>query len=343
LRNVWGFASLVDEMSAPQTRPVVVTGCSGFVGANLVQGIVARGGRVVGVESPSGIDWRTRSLPGAEVVRLDLCREADVQAFVREVQPLAIYNCAAYGAYSIQADPRRIYDVNILAVRHLLEAARNVRDFRAFVQAGSSSEYGFNCAGPSETEPTEPDSDYAVSKVAATALVRLYAQKYRVPGFVLRLYSLYGPYEDFSRLIPTLLGTAREGRFPPLVNPSISRDFVYVADAVQAFEAVLSRAPELRPGEVFNVGTGVKTTLADLTALVRDLFQVEAEPEWGTMPERSWDHPAWYADPSKAAADLDWRAVTSLRDGLAATARWFEQNPALVAEGRQKTVLELRR
>jgi nucleoside-diphosphate-sugar epimerase len=164
-----------------------------------------------------------------------------------------------------------------------------------------------------------------------------------VPGFVLRLYSLYGPYEDFSRLIPTLLGAAREGRFPPLVNPDISRDFVYVVDAVQAFEAILARAPELSPGAVFNVGTGVRTTLADLTALVRDLFQVTVEPKWGSMPERSWDHPAWYADPKKAAADLGWRAATPLRDGLAATARWFEENPALVAEGRQKTVLELRR
>jgi len=330
-------------MSALQTRPVVVTGCSGFVGANLVAGVSARGGRVIGVESPSGIDWRTRSLPGVEFVRLDLCREAEVRAFVRDVQPLAVYNCAAYGAYSVQADAQRIYDVNLLAVRHLLEAVRGIPGFRAFVQAGSSSEYGFNCAAPSEAAAVEPDSDYAVSKVAATALVGMYAHKYAVPGFVLRLYSLYGPYEDFSRLVPNLLSAAREGRFPPLVNPNISRDFVYVADAVQAFEAILNRAPELRPGEVFNVGTGVRTTLADLAMLVRELFQVQAEPQWGTMPERSWDHPAWYANPEKAAADLGWRAVTPLRDGLTATARWLEQNPALVAEGRQKTVLELKR
>jgi len=225
----------------------------------------------------------------------------------------------------------------------MLEAVRSVPGFQAFVQAGSSSEYGFNCSAPREDGATEPDSDYAVSKVAASQLVRMYAQKHGVPGFVLRLYSVYGPYEDFSRLIPTLLGHAREGRFPPLVNPNISRDFVYVADAVRAFEAVLARASELKPGEVFNIGSGVRTTLGELVQLVRELFGIHAEPSWGSMPDRSWDHPAWFADPAKAAQALGWRSTFSLRDGLAASARWIEDNPALVAEGRAKTVLEIKR
>jgi len=330
-------------MSLLHTRPVVITGCFGFVGANLAIAVAARGGRVIGVESPSGIDWRLRSMQGVEVERLDLCRKADVLAFIERVQPLAIYNCAAYGAYSVQADPQRIFDVNLLAVRHMLEAVRGVAGFQAFVQAGSSSEYGFNCSGPREDAATEPDSDYAVSKVAATQLVRMYAQKYGVPGFVLRLYSLYGPYEDFSRLIPNLLGHGREGRFPPLVNPNISRDFVYVADAVRAFEAALSHAPQLTPGEVFNVGSGVRTTLGDLVQLVREQFGIHAEPAWGSMPDRSWDHPAWFADPAKAMTTLGWRSSTSLRAGLAASARWMEDNPSLVAEGRAKTVLEVKR
>ncbi|HET6281915.1 MAG TPA: NAD-dependent epimerase/dehydratase family protein [Polyangia bacterium] len=330
-------------MSEAQSRPTVITGCSGFVGANLAAGLLTRGARVIGVEGPSGVDWRTRSIPGLEVIKLDLCGEDDVRAFVRDVQPAAIFNCAAYGAYSIQNEARRIYDVNVLGVRNLLDAVREVPGFRAFIQAGSSSEYGFNCAAPDEDAVTLPDSDYAVSKIAATALVRLYAQKHGVPAWALRLYSLYGPYEDFSRLIPALLLQAREGRYPPLVNPQISRDFVFVDDVTRAFEAILERAPQLRPGDVFNIGTGTRTTLADLTSAVRELFHLEVEPVWGTMPNRSWDHSAWYADPRKAAAQLGWQATTSVRDGLAATMRWIEQNPALVAEGREKTVLAVRR
>lgn len=330
-------------MAEGLSRPIVVTGCSGFVGANLAVGLSARGARVVGVESPSGIDWRTRSLKGLEVVRIDLCREPDVQAFIREVQPVAIFNCAAYGAYSIQTVANRIYDVNLHAVRHMLEAVRGVPGFRAFVQAGSSSEYGYNCSAPDEDAPTLPDSDYAVSKIGATALVRLYAQKHGVPAWVLRLYSVYGPFEDFSRLIPRLLLLARQGRLPPLVNPQISRDFVYVDDVVRAFQAIVDRAPSLRPGEIFNIGTGQRTTLGDLTALARELFAVEVEPQWASMPDRGWDHTAWYADPRKAAAQLGWRAQVSLRDGLLATTHWIEQNPVLIDEGEKQTVVAVPR
>src|SRR5258708_31618681 len=126
-------------MSENPARPTIITGCSGFVGANLAASLLADGGSVVGMESPSGIDWRTRSLPGLKILRLDLCQEKEVAAVVQDLQPEAIFNCAAHGAYSVQNDVNRIYNVNLLAVRHLLEAVRQVRGFRAFLQAGSAS------------------------------------------------------------------------------------------------------------------------------------------------------------------------------------------------------------
>ena len=164
-----------------------------------------------------------------------------------------------------------------------------------------------------------------------------------MPAWVLRLYSVYGPYEDLSRLVPKLLLEARRGRLPPLVNPLISRDFVYVDDVTRAFKAIVDRAPQLRPGDVFNIGTGQRTTLADLTALSRELFNVAAEPQWASMPDRGWDHSDWYADPRKAEAELGWSATTPLREGLRATMRWLDEHPALVAEGEKLTVVAVPR
>ena len=256
---------------------MVITGCSGFVGANLAIAVAARGGRVIGVESSSGIDWRTRELPGLELVRLDLCQKTEVPAFIEQVQPLAIYNCAAYGAYSVQADPQRIFDVNLLAVRHLLEAVRGVPGFQAFVQAGSSSEYGFNCSAPREDARNRTRQRLRGVQSSGHPAGPHVRQKHGVPGFVLRLYSVYGPYEDFSRLIPSLLGHAREGRFPPLVNPrSLVTSCTWRTPCARS--RPFAARPRLRPGEVFNVGSGVRTTLGELVQLVRGCSQSTPSP-----------------------------------------------------------------
>jgi len=236
-------------LASDTQRPIVVTGASGFVGANLLRHFAAQGRAVIGLEGPVGADWRTRGL-NVEVIRLDLTQQAEVQHFIRQTRPLALLNCAAYGAYPSQTDSSRIYHVNFDAVRIMLEAVRDCAGFRAFVHAGSSSEYGSNCAGPSELAATAPDSDYAVSKVAASTLLQFYASKHGVPCWILRLYSVYGPFEDQSRLIPRLLREAQSKRLPALVNPAVSRDFVHVNDVARAFDGVVERAAELKSGQI---------------------------------------------------------------------------------------------
>jgi dolichol-phosphate mannosyltransferase len=320
------------------SQPIVVTGCSGFVGANLLRHFAALGDRVIGVERPNGIEWRTRGVTNVEFAKVDLGNEADVKSFIRDAKPRAILNCAAYGAYSNQRESNRIYRVNLDGVRFMLEALRECSGFRAFVQAGTSSEYGLDCAGPTEDALTTPDSDYAVSKLAATALVRCYALKYGVPGWILRLYSVYGPYEDSSRLIPQLLLKAQQKDLPPLVNPRISRDFVYVDDVSRAFETVVTRADRLRPGQIYNIGAGTRVTLADLVEVARSTFDIVKSPAWGSMPDRHWDHPDWFSNPRKAEIELEWKASTSLVEGLRRTMRWMESHPDQVREGQKSSV-----
>jgi dolichol-phosphate mannosyltransferase len=321
-------------------RPLVITGASGFVGARLCQHFAAQGRRVIAVEGTSRRKWRLADARAQdfETRAVDLADQARVQEFIREAQPEVWINCAAYGAYSVQSDAARIYRVNFEAVRWMLDALGQVNGFRAFIQAGSSSEYGLNCSGPSEDAPTRPDSDYAVSKVAATALTQYYGLKKGVPAWVFRLYSVYGPYEDTSRLIPKLVLAAHEGRLPPLANPEISRDFVYVDDVCRAFDALIARADATPRGEVFNIGSGRKTTLRDLVEVARDTLGIDAQPDWGSMADRKWDHADWFANPAKAAQVLGWQATTGLADGLRLTSEWMKKNPELVKEAIQNDV-----
>ncbi|MDB5213310.1 MAG: UDP-glucose 4-epimerase [Myxococcaceae bacterium] len=322
------------------TPTILVTGASGFVGACLCRHFARDARRVVAVHGPSRRRWRlTDGAPaGIEDVEVDLGSADAVRALVREVRPSVVLSCAAYGAYPHQNEPARVYRVNFDGVRHLLDACSELEGFGAFVQAGSSSEYGSNCTAPREDSAPVPDSDYAVSKVAASAFVQYAGKKRGLPAWVLRLSSVYGPYEDASRLVPRLLASARRGTYPPLVNPKVSRDFVFIDDVCKVFERVVERASSIAPGEIFNVGTGVCTTLEDIVGRVRALFRLTAAPAWGSMADRHWDHRDWYSNPKKAEEVLGWRATTTLDEGLAATARWMDENPAALSAAEANVV-----
>jgi nucleoside-diphosphate-sugar epimerase len=198
------------------------------------------------------------------------------------------------------------------------------------VNAGSSSEYGRKDHAPSETEPVEPNSLYAVTKVAATHLCRLAGATYGQSTITLRLYSVYGPWEEPGRLMPTLVERALAGCLPPLVDPNVARDFVWVQDACDAFIAAAS-ADLPDGGSILNLASGTQTSLRSLVELVRRLFTVEVEPAWGSMERRSWDTTVWVGQPDAAADTLGWRARTPLDRGLPQLAEWLQERPDLAA------------
>ena len=194
------------------------------------------------------------------------------------------------------------------------------------MHAGSSSEYGDNAAGPTERDPLAPNSDYAVSKAAAANLIYFYGKRKKLPCANLRLYSVYGPLEDSSRLIPNVIRHGLDGTYPEFVNPAVSRDFVYVDDVTEAFvDTALNLAPA-DYGESINIGSGRKTTIAEVAATCRDLFGITAQPSF-TMPDRHWDVQDWYANIGKARERIGWTPRASFCDGLNRTADWYRGLP----------------
>jgi nucleoside-diphosphate-sugar epimerase len=324
---------------------ILITGASGFVGANLCNYFVARGYKVVALTGTSSQSWRLdKSIYSSETKpfdfhQVDLTDSKNVHEFIKYLQPQIIFNCAAYGAYSSQTDSDRIYKVNFDGVRFLLESVRKLNKFTAFIQAGTSSEYGQNCSGPKEEEPTIPDSDYAVSKVAASQLIKFYGMKYKLPAWIFRLYSIYGPFEEVSRLIPNLLLHIKDGKLPSLVDKRISRDFIYIDDVCEAFEKILDFSKVLTPGETYNIGSGRCVTLEELLNTAKSLFNINSTPEWGSFPNRHWDHANWFANPKKAAQHFKWEAKADLIYGLKSTMKWLEENPNLVIKAKETSIL----
>jgi dolichol-phosphate mannosyltransferase len=302
----------------------LVTGAAGFVGANLVRRLVADGHQVTAVVRPESDLWRLADVRDAfEELFVNLEDAAAVEEAVIAQQPEVIFHLAAHGAYSWQQDLDRMLAVNMRAAQALLNAA--VRLDARVVNAGSSSEYGDKDHPPTEDEAPEPNSLYAVTKLGATHLCQLAAERHGARVTTLRLYSVYGPWEEPGRLMPTLVKAASAGGWPPLVGPDTARDFVWIDDACEAFLAATSDRTE--PGAVFNIASGRQTTLAELVNTAAEIYGVTLAPEWGTMSQRAWDTSVWVGDPGRARQKLGWAARTSLSEGLAAFGDWLGENP----------------
>ena len=297
----------------------MVLGASGFIGANLLRMLIQYRSDVYGTSSDAAA-WRLQGVPAEHVVPGDLLIEQSIATLLDFARPRTVFNCIAYGAYSFQTDVSLIYRTNVDLTARLIEELQK-RGVHRYVHAGSSSEYGDNASGPTENVPLFPNSHYSVSKGAAAGLIHYTGKKQGFPGVNLRLYSVYGPFEDSSRLVPTVVMNALKGEPSQFVDPAISRDFLYVDDACEAFIDAALNLSEEQYGDSFNIGSGTHTTIGEFARLCSEAFALPGEPQF-TMPKRQWDVSHWYANPAKARDGLGWAARTPLREGLELMASW---------------------
>jgi nucleoside-diphosphate-sugar epimerase/glycosyltransferase involved in cell wall biosynthesis len=304
--------------------PILVLGASGFIGANLLRRLMEDREDVYGTATRLPA-WRLEGLPREHVLVTDLLIDSNLDAMLEAVKPRTIFDCIAYGAYSFETDRELIYRTNFNLISRLL-CRLDPRNLSCYVHAGSSSEYGDNASGPPEDEVPAPNSHYSVSKVAAASLINYLGKKKGLPCANLRLYSAYGPLEDSSRLIPNIVHFGSAGRYPELVDPRVSRDFIYVDDVVHAFVDVGLKLSEADYGESFNIGTGRKTTIGDIVSVSQKLFDIRQDPVF-KMPNREWDLTDWFSDISKVQQRIGWAPRIPLEEGLKRTAEWYRSLP----------------
>ena len=175
-----------------------------------------------------------------------------------------------------------------------------------------------------EDDELAPETLYGVSKVAQSLLCQRWARLKGRPVTVLRLFSVYGPLEEPTRLVPRLLTSMLDAQPIAMASPVTSRDFIHVDDVVAAMLKVDGLAA--LSGTVLNLGTGIQTTLAEMVGTLESLAGRPLLAEWNTMPARPWDTETWVADISRLRQALGWTPALSVRDGLAQSIEWFRAN-----------------
>jgi UDP-glucose 4-epimerase len=221
-------------------------------------------------------------------------------------------------------EPRRIAEVNLIGTLNVLEAARDSGNVRV-IQTSTSEVYGTPATVPiTEDHPLCGQSPYAASKIAADQLCQAYARSFGVDVLTLRPFNTYGPRQSARAVLPTILEqllsgstTVRLGSLTP------RRDLTFVSDTVDGF--IRLAASDLEPGSVVQLGTGESVSIGELFNLCCEVTGVDAEvitDEERIRPAAS-EVQVLLSDPSRAKDKLGWQASWTLKEGLAATARWL--------------------
>ncbi len=300
-------------------RRVLITGGSGFIGANLARAEIAAGHEVHLLLRDEARLWRLAGLEGQYVRQGgDLCDADAVRQAVRSARPEVIYHLATHGAYPSQKDRGSILTTNLGGTANLLDALAG-HDYQTLVHAGSSSEYGHKDAPMREDDLLQPRSDYGVSKAAAALLCLAEAYK-GAPVCVVRVFSAYGPWEEPGRLVPYVLEACLRNQTARVTAGAQPRDFVYVDDVVE----LLRRAAD-RPachGRVLHAGTGVQSTVRQMIECIHAVCGGPA-PQFGAEPVRPDEPRHWVASIDATTRVTGWTPRHDVRSGLVRMKQWW--------------------
>ena len=303
---------------------VLVTGGAGFIGSHLVESLVRTGRRVRVLDDLStGQPGNLAHLAGVELVRGDVANPAAVRDAVEGAD--LVFHLAALASVqkSVEA-PAESHAVCATGTLHVLDAARRA-GVRRVVYAASASAYGIP-DGPVQTEetPIRPLSPYAAAKLSGEMYCQAFSATYGLETVRLRFFNIFGPRQradsPYSGVIAIFVAALGEGRAPTVFGDGgQTRDFTFVTDVVQAL-TLASEKPGVS-GEVFNIGTGVGTTLLELIAALNRQLGTAITPKHADV--RAGDIRHSKADIGKAVKMLGYRPGVAFEDGLRETLAWY--------------------
>ena len=293
----------------------IVTGGAGFIGSNLVDALLERGDEVHVLDDLSS--GKRENVDERATLHVGDIR-ADADPALDAARPEIVFHLAAQADVRVSvARPDFDADVNVLGTIRVLEAARRHGAKVVFSSTGGAI-YG-ECDGPApEDRPLEPLAPYGTSKLAGEEYLSTWNRLYGTSHVALRFANVYGPRQQphlEAGVVAIFMGLLRGGGQPQIFGDGMqTRDYVYVGDVVRACLASLDA-----DGSVFNVGTGVETSVNDLYARIRDVTGSETEAVYADA--RLGELQRVVVDPARAERDLGWAAEVSLVDGLGLTWR----------------------
>ena len=313
----------------------LVTGGAGFIGSNLVEGLLERGEKVRVLDDFStgrreNLKPMVHGVAGADRFEVIEGSIADFEMCQRAVQDVdyVLHQAATPSVPKSLQFPRETNAVNVGGTLNMLVAARDA-NVKRFVFAASSSAYGNAEALPKvESMPAVPLSPYAIQKLAGEQYCRVFYEQYGLETVALRYFNVFGPRQDpnsmYSAVIPKFVTACLKNEAPTIFGDGeTSRDFTYIDNVLQANLRACA-APQRAAGRVMNVALGGRVTLTELANGIRETVGRGKPPIY--TEERAGDVKHSMADISLAKELIGYDPEVDFSQGIAKTIAWYEQS-----------------
>lgn len=300
----------------------VVTGGAGFIGSHVVERLLDLGAEVLVIDDfRLGKRDHLEQVAGADgltVVQADI-RAADSIPEILDFAPDAVFHLAALHFIPYcNAHPQEALDVNVLGLEAVIRSVRGA-PLRTFVFPSSGAIYGFGDEPWTETSPARPDEIYGISKWMGEQIIeRFHRERPDVRTVVARLFNTYGPRETNPHVLPEVMRALKAGEPIELGNLWPKRDLVFVEDMADALVAVADGEPAF---DVFNIGTGTGTAIADVMRVIEEITGRPIVIRQVASRMREGDGHL-ISDPGKLMQATGWKPQHELEAGLRRLLEW---------------------
>lgn len=301
---------------------VLITGVAGFIGSNLAKMLSNKGFNIIGIDNLSSGTLENVPTTGVDFHQLDI-RDEDIYPLFKGVD--TVFHLASKSClFDCLKTPLEASDVNVTGTVNVLEASK-LAEVRKFIYADTSAEYEGVFEFPSKVDKISPISTYAVSKSAGASFCRNYQQLWNMNITILRYFNVYGPVQDWRRVIPPVMSSfiikMLNGQRPVIYGTGKKRrDFIYVDD-VNDFH-LLTMQDSRTDGKIYNIGSGVNYSVNEVFELIEGILKTGFKPIY--KDDLPGEAEVTLADISNSTS-LGWKPKIEIEEGLRRSIEYIKE------------------